>query len=805
MGLSSSQARLLSITSRLSDLELKAQSISNSKIRLASASQDVSKKYTDALDSKVLTVLDSQNNRSVNANAMNLTTYDPTTSIDTDSKGNQRFISDSIGRVLVSNQIKNAYETSGGSLEEFLNNVGPQGYSTFSSLDAKIDAESSPLINQLGLELTNVAKTGAIDSITKSTYDSVDATTSTDLTAASTLLADAKANWTVAGNTSITDLYNLLKTGFGDDASSEDPFDATQLALISGQADAAKAANDLVAQKSSNMHANVVSFSTSYADSSVFTKLAQAAPSTYPGNPNDPKVVCFYASAVGGNSSDLSAVRSALASQVTSTATATTTALLALLQTSFGSGWTAASSDINAAAAKAKQDTIDFYTAKCNNYKHYDVQDADNAVTTSLVAGTNEVWNDSYGKDEFYIDLTQVVKTFLAFFDAACADISGEGGIDGKNADGTNVDSKYANENNGSVNHQWIEAQITVRTGQYSSSSHTEAYAFNPASIVTVTGPYGSSQTFLTQAGPYGGTVATSTPAQVKSINSSASQRAAQGGTGTSTTLSQTDANGNGIDDAYEVRVNTALAAIDLTKLTAGDPLKTTKSNSFINDGSSRSDTELASKLQIIIDSINSLGNKYTGVDTSVVSSLTSFVNELNAAGNMSSVKLDQLLTLLKTISPSNMQTSITDIKGENYNFDRAGASYYTNVFYEMDEKGYFTDGTNDDSNLSNSDWLYTGIKNGALFITEYDETEGDFMAKSYALDPNFVEVTDDTKVAKAEAEYNSSMAAIKTKDQRYDLDMKGIDTEHSALQNEADSVKKVIDKNIERSFKIFA
>jgi len=58
---------------------------------------------------------------------------------------------------------------------------------------------------------------------------------------------------------------------------------------------------------------------------------------------------------------------------------------------------------------------------------------------------------------------------------------------------------------------------------------------------------------------------------------------------------------------------------------------------------------------------------------------------------------------------------------------------------------------------------------------------------------------------AKAEATYESTMASIQTKDKRFDLQLKQIDTEHSATQTEVDSVKKVIDKNTERSFKMFS
>lgn len=50
MGMSASQARLLSITARMNDIEFKSQQISNVKIRLADESEQVAKAYTEALN-----------------------------------------------------------------------------------------------------------------------------------------------------------------------------------------------------------------------------------------------------------------------------------------------------------------------------------------------------------------------------------------------------------------------------------------------------------------------------------------------------------------------------------------------------------------------------------------------------------------------------------------------------------------------------------------------------------------------------------------------------------------------------------
>jgi len=48
-------------------------------------------------------------------------------------------------------------------------------------------------------------------------------------------------------------------------------------------------------------------------------------------------------------------------------------------------------------------------------------------------------------------------------------------------------------------------------------------------------------------------------------------------------------------------------------------------------------------------------------------------------------------------------------------------------------------------------------------------------------------------------------MNKIEAKDQRYDLELKNIDTEHNSLQTEYESIKSAIDKNIERTFKLYS
>lgn len=138
--------------------------------------------------------------------------------------------------------------------------------------------------------------------------------------------------------------------------------------------------------------------------------------------------------------------------------------------------------------------------------------------------------------------------------------------------------------------------------------------------------------------------------------------------------------------------------------------------------------------------------------------------------------------------------------------YDSAALQYYTNIYNAIASGGSVTE-SND--NLNSQDWLYNQLQNGNLSLEKYSSTanngNGGFDSVSWQSgDTSIQQVTDDTDMAKAEADYDASMASINNKDKRFDLELKNIDTEHSAIQTEIDSVKKVVDKNIERSFKIF-
>ena len=102
MGMAASQARLLTITARMHDVEYKAQSIQNAKIQLATQSDQVYNDYLEALNASTLTITD-VNKNVITANFNNLCGKNAIES------GNQYALRDSYNRLIVPDDIEGAY------------------------------------------------------------------------------------------------------------------------------------------------------------------------------------------------------------------------------------------------------------------------------------------------------------------------------------------------------------------------------------------------------------------------------------------------------------------------------------------------------------------------------------------------------------------------------------------------------------------------------------------------------------------------------------------------------------------------
>lgn len=121
MGMAASQARLLSITARMSNNENTSESIAYSKQRLADQTQQITNEYNEALDTTKLTVLTGFNGAEAVYEDIS---YNRMTGLQMAESTKQYVVTDTKGRILVTEQIADAYNYSKGDYNKFLAKLG---------------------------------------------------------------------------------------------------------------------------------------------------------------------------------------------------------------------------------------------------------------------------------------------------------------------------------------------------------------------------------------------------------------------------------------------------------------------------------------------------------------------------------------------------------------------------------------------------------------------------------------------------------------------------------------------------------
>lgn len=119
--MAASQARLLSITARLSNNEMEQQSIAYSKQRLSDSSQQMNDAYLDALSKTKYQVLTGYNNSEACYADL---TYNQITGLNSVACGKQYLVKDKEGKVLVSSAVAKQFKENNGDFNRFLNGLG---------------------------------------------------------------------------------------------------------------------------------------------------------------------------------------------------------------------------------------------------------------------------------------------------------------------------------------------------------------------------------------------------------------------------------------------------------------------------------------------------------------------------------------------------------------------------------------------------------------------------------------------------------------------------------------------------------
>ncbi len=163
---------------------------------------------------------------------------------------------------------------------------------------------------------------------------------------------------------------------------------------------------------------------------------------------------------------------------------------------------------------------------------------------------------------------------------------------------------------------------------------------------------------------------------------------------------------------------------------------------------------------------------------------------------------MDQLLDTYGEPNYAWIDQSSLPTSTSSYNTNgQAKAQWYENLFNRIKSGGYqvLQDGL-----ASSKEWIQFAFESGIVTMEQIDSL-GNWQPLIYSNCSDITSQTNEKMIAKAEAEYRNAMNKIENKDKRYDLELKNIDTEHNSLMAEYESIKTAIDKNVERTFKLYS
>lgn len=173
-----------------------------------------------------------------------------------------------------------------------------------------------------------------------------------------------------------------------------------------------------------------------------------------------------------------------------------------------------------------------------------------------------------------------------------------------------------------------------------------------------------------------------------------------------------------------------------------------------------------------------------------------------------------------------NVNTALAAAKGhpddtKYYVYNRDGANYYmteAEVLNHATELGYNgkMQAFRQDNSKQVEDKTYTGVNlledstgkfnyitlpDGSQYSLNLDEVADDAGYDQAMTDYNYQKMVYDKTIQ----DINAKTEKIQAQDRTLELRLKQLDTEQEALQTEMDAVKKVIEKNVEGTFKTFA
>lgn len=361
---------------------------------------------------------------------------------------------------------------------------------------------------------------------------------------------------------------------------------------------------------------------------------------------------------------------------------------------------------LDKAAAKAKKDTVSYYASKADNENYTGVGDA--ADAPGKAGGTTDLVVDNYGWgniDQEFLDVNALIKVYLNYFDAACADLGDNGKLDS------------------SVKPQSPSTASTPNTAALLASTLAPTILGWYGVPTGTTGTTGASA----NRGEYGGT---------STENSTKDTTAKNIYTVTTATTTSTD----GKESIKTVTIIGPDGKVVNTSVKKDDKTTYVPGTTFWRNG-----------------------QQVTTADDDFFRNASTYLAEMAT-------------TINKTADLS------------------ARAKFYINIYNEVARYGWRSGG-------NNTEGLQNQILNSVVSVKKYGSNGFATVSASETNSP--IEYVD-ANTTVAEAEYEADKDRLDFKEKELDIQMNNLDTERSAIVTELESVQKIIDKNIESSFKIF-
>ena len=705
MGMAASQARLLSITSRIADNELRAQIVNNSKMRLAIESSRVSEQYVSALNSATMMMsnYDTAGNSQYQQLSFNaLTAYS--------SHNNQYGLVNANGKILVSENEAKLYKDANGDLEGYLALHNLEYTSKYFTEDTFRDQDGNPASN---VQIVGYSAIG--EEYTIGTY-------------------------------SLEDLKTIYEGGTTTDGVSHVGYDQALM---------------------SDKYLNFSSLYTEYelAKFDLDVKVAADLNASYLGTGWNNALTTAQGSATGAN---VRAAHTDLNNKLNSLVSA------GLLSTG-SEFYTSIKSVLDSLTFNSSNQVTQTKTNNAQIKKTI----ANNGNTDS---SGNPLYDHTYTINFGPTTEDSSVNTVYAFIATGTRANQSSNSTTLIDVDGVSYTL--------AVNTDYLNLQKNVYTEGYeiTITSSDSSYPFNITFNEKITeSVYDESA----------GTNSTSSTTTTYTLKTGSTQ---QNSTGTNLTETTT------IEANIPAEITLGVISMLYTKYQDGVV------DAIAANYASRSSGDTRDAYNRYNTAVNNLVNAVYGTGNTFNKDNAMYLNDIGwiLAKEQGGAREFQTGTTFQNIKDIYIMDCLFNEYGEpaygwvdtadpTENAD-SKVQWYTNLFNRMKE-GF---SVLENGLASSNEWIQFALESGLVTMEQVDSTNL-WKSTIYSNCSDITEVTDDVAVARAEAEYNKAMKNIENKDQRYDIELKNIDTEHNSLQTEYDSVKSVIDKNIERSFKIYS